>query len=224
MTHAYAEEYLSDAMDNLGEAFDYAVNACSLDIDEFMDLFIASGYSDDFGKGNPKYVSGLSGTELVIEIVGKSGKQMSFPEPQAEYDCSPEYWCGWILAYYQWVTGRSFKDIHDNISMLEVRKLYGALYEAVEEKFVDTVNTIIRRKNAPAKLQQQRKRCGYSQKELAEKSGVNLRTLQQYELKSKDISKASVQTVLALANVLGCRVEDLIEYSAGEADEIESPW
>ena len=73
MTHAYAEEYLSDAMDNLGEAFDYAVNACSLDIDEFMDLFIASGYSNSFGKGNPKYVSGLSGTELVMEIIGKSG-------------------------------------------------------------------------------------------------------------------------------------------------------
>lgn len=219
MTHAYAEVYLSDAMDNLGEAFDYAVNVCSLDIDEFMDLFIASGYSDSFGKGNPKYVSGLSGTELVMEIVGKTGKQMSFPEQQTEYDCSPEYWCGWILAYYQWVTGRSFKDIHDNISMLGIRKLYNTLHEAAEEKFVDTVNAIIRRKNAPSKLQQQRKRCGYSQKELAERSGVNLRTLQQYELKTKDISKASLQTVLALANVLGCRVEDLMEYTIGADNE-----
>lgn len=219
MTHAYAEEYLSDAMDNLGEAFDYAVNACSLGIDEFMDLFIASGYSDGFGKGNPKYVSGHSGTELVMEIIGKSGKLMSFPEPQTEYDCSPEFWCGWILAYYQWTTGRSFKDIHDNISMLEVRKLYGTLHEAAEEKFVDTANAIIRRKNAPSKLQQQRKQCGYSQKELAEKSGVNLRTLQQYELKTKDIRRASVQAVLALANVLGCRVEDLVEYSIGTASK-----
>lgn len=213
MTPAYAEEYLNDAMDNLGEAFDYAVNACSLGMDEFMELFVASGYSDSFGKGNPKYVTGLSGTELVMEVIGKSGKQMSFPEPQAEYDCSPEYWCGWILAYYQWATGRTFKDIHDNISMLEIRKLYSTLHEASEEKFVDIVNAIIQRENAPSKLQQQRKRCGYSQKELAERSGVNLRTLQQYELKTKDISKASVQTVLALANVLGCRAEDLMEYT-----------
>lgn len=213
MTHAYAEEYLNDAMDNLGEAFDYAVNACLLDIDEFMDLFIASGYSDSFGKGNPKYVSGLSGTELVMEIIKKSGKQMSFPEQQTEYDCSPEYWCGWILAYYQWMTSRSFKDIRNNLSMPEIRKLYGTLHEAAEEKFVDTVNAIIRKKGAPSKLQQQRKRCGYSQKELAERAGVNLRTLQQYELKTKDISKASVRTVLALANVLGCRAEDLLEHS-----------
>lgn len=154
-----------------------------------------------------------------MEIVEKSGKQMSFPEPQTEYDCSPEYWCGWILAYYQWETGCSFKDIHSNISMLKIRKLYGTLHEAGEEKFADTVNAIIKRRNAPSKLQQQRKRCGYSQKELAERSGVNLRTLQQYELKTKDISKASVQTVLALANVLGCRVEDLVEYSTEESKE-----
>lgn len=219
MTHAYAEEYLNDAMDNLGEAFDYAVNACLLDIDEFMDLFIASGYSDSFGKGNPKYVSGLSGTELVMEIIKKSGKQMSFPEQQTEYDCSPEYWCGWILAYYQWMTSRSFKDIRNNLSMPEIRKLYGTLHEAAEEKFVDTVNAIIRKKGAPSKLQQQRKRCGYSQKELAERAGVNLRTLQQYELKTKDISKASVRTVLALANVLGCRAEDLLEHSTKEDTE-----
>ena len=213
MTHAYAETYLNNAMDNLGEAFDYAVNACSLDIDEFMNLFIATGYGDEFGKGNPKYVSGLSGTELVMEVVGKSGRQMSFPDQQTEYGCSPEYWCGWILAYYQWTTGRSFKDIHNNISMLEVRKLYSTLHEAAEEKFVDTTNAIIRRKNVPSRLQQQRKRCGYSQKQLSEKSGVNLRTLQQYELKTKDIGKASVWTVMSLANVLGCRAEDLLEHS-----------
>ena len=213
MIRAYAEEYLNDAQENLGEAFDYAVNACKLGIDEFMDLFIAEGYADAFAKGNPKYLSGISGTELVMEVIEKSGKQMEFPEPQVEYDCSPEYWCGWILAYYQWATGRPFKDIYSYISMSEILKLYSPLHEASEDKFVDTVNAIIRDKNAPSKLQQQRKKCGYSQKELAEKSGVNLRTLQQYELKTKDIGKAAVQNIVALANVLGCQVEDLLEYS-----------
>ena len=216
MIRAYAEEYLNDAQENLGEAFDYAVNACKLGIDEFMDLFIVEGFADAFGKGNPKYLSGISGTELVMEVIEKSGKQMEFPEPQVEYDCSPEYWGGWILAYYQWATGRPFKDIYSYISMNEILKLYNPLHEASEDKFVDTVNAIIRDKNAPSKLQQQRKKCGYSQKELAEKSGVNLRTLQQYELKTKDIGKAAVQNIVALANVLGCQVEDLLEYSAEE--------
>lgn len=217
MIHAYAEQYLYDAQENLGEAFDYAVNACNLDIDEFVDLFVASGYADAFGKGNPKFVAGLSGTELVMEIIERSGMKMIYPEPQTEYDCSPEYWCGWILAYYQWSTGRTFKDIHANISMREVRRMYSPLHEAGEDKFVDSVNAIIREKSAPSKLQQQRKKCGYSQRELSEKSGVNLRTLQQYELKTKDINKASVQSIMALANVLGCRIEDLMEYSTEES-------
>ncbi len=100
--------------------------------------------------------------------------------------------------------------------MNEILKLYNPLHEASEDKFVDTVNAIIRNKNVPSKLQQQRKKCGYSQKELADKSGVNLRTLQQYELKTKDIGKAAVQNIVALANVLGCQVEDLLEYSADD--------
>lgn len=216
MIRAYGEEYLNDAQENLGEAFDYAVNACFLDIDDFMDLFIASGYADEFGKGNPRYVSGLSGTELAMSVIEKSGRQIVFPEAQVEYDCSPEYWCGWIIAYYQWSTGRPFRDIRENISMSEVRKLYSPLHEADERKFIDTANAIIRRKGSPSKLQMRRKQYGYSQRELAERSGVNLRTLQQYELKTKDINKASVQTVLAMANVLGCHVEDLMEYSAME--------
>lgn len=217
MIHAYAEDYVSDAMKNLGEAFDYAVNVCKHPPDTFMELFIASGYADKFGKGNPKVVSGLSGTELVIEVTAKSGKAIDFPDAQIEYDCSPEYWCGWILAYYQWYTSRSFRDIHANISIGEILKLYPTHHEAAEEKFVDTVNAIIRRKKNPTKLQAQRKKCGYSQRELSEKSGVNIRTLQQYELGTKDIGKASVQAIVSLANVLGCTVEDLLE-SAAETD------
>lgn len=198
-------------MKNLGEAFDYAVNACALTADGFMELFIASGYAEQFGKGNPKVVAGRSGTELVMEVIGKSGKIMDFPQAQIEYACSPEYWCGWVLAYYQWRTSRSFRDIRNNLSMQEIRKLYSTHHEAAEDKFVDTVNAIIKRKNNPTKLQAQRKRCGYSQRELAEKSGVNIRTLQQYELGTKDIGKASAQAVIALSHVLGCQAEDLLE-------------
>lgn len=218
MIHAYDEHYLNDAMENLGEAFDYAANACGIGLDDFMRLFVATGYADLFGKGNPKIISGLSGTELVMEVVQKTGKAFSFPEPQTEFDFSSEYWCGWILAYYQWETGRTFKDIQNNLPMTEIQKLYPTLHEASEEKFVDTVNAIIRRKSNPSKLQLQRKKCGYSQKELSEKAGVNLRTLQQYELKTKDICKASVKTILSLATALGCKPEDLIEYSTEDND------
>ena len=211
MMCAYDEEYLNDAMRNLGEASDYAVNACKLSLQKFFDLFVATGYASQFGNGVPKITSGLSGTELVHEIIIKAGIDRELPEAQTEYACSAEYWCGWIIAYYQWHTGRTFKEIFQNISAKEIEKLYPTLHEASEEKFVDVVNSIIERKATTTKLQELRKNIGYSQRELAEKSGVNLRTLQQYELKAKDINKAATTTLLALSKVLGCRIEDLLE-------------
>ena len=219
MIHAYDNQYLNDAMKCLGEAMDYAASSCQMDMDCFLGLFIGTGYAEQFAAGVPKYVSGLSGTELVMDVLTKSGTDTEFPPVQIEYDYSSRYWSGWILAYYQWYTGRSFKEIQKHISMQEIEKLYFTLHEASEEKFVDTVNRIIRRKNLPTRLQAQRKISGYSQRELAEKVGVNLRTLQQYEIRAKDINKAAGVTLLALAKAMGCRVEDLLEYDSSEREE-----
>ena len=211
MMNAYDEQYLEDAMRNLGEAADYAVNACKISLQKFFDLFIVTGFASQFGNGVPKVISGLSGTELVHEILMKAGIEQDLPGVQTEYDCSTEYWCGWIVAYYQWYTGRTFKDIFQNISAEEIEKLYSPLHEAHEDKFVDVVNSIIERKTTTSKLQELRKNIGYSQRELSEKSGVNLRTLQQYELKAKDINKAATTTLRSLAKTLGCKIEDLLE-------------
>lgn len=222
MIHAYDEQYLDDAMRCLGEAMDYAANGCGLDMDDFLQLFIGSGFAEQFGRGTPKIVSGTSGTELVLSVLERAGTKVKQADSQIEYDCSEEYWCGWILAYYQWYSGRPFKDIQKYISMRDVQKLYPTLHEASEKKFVDTINRMIRRQNPPTRLQAQRKICGYSQRVLAEKSGVNLRTLQQYELGAKNINKAAGGTLLALAKTLGCHVEDILEYDSQEITEAES--
>ena len=66
-------------------------------------------------------------------------------------------------------------------------------------------------KATASRLQILRKNCGLSQKSLSEKSGVNLRTLQQYEIRAKDLNKAAVETLLALATVIGCSITDLME-------------
>lgn len=211
MMYAYNQNYLDDAMRNLGEAFDYATNDCKMELDEFVDLFVASGLAQQFGSGVPKYVSGMSGTELVWEVIAQSGKMTELPESAISYDCSPEYWCGWALAYYQWYTKRSFKNIKQHISMNDILALYPTLHEAAEQKFVDTVNVIIHRNDATTQLQFLRRMLGYSQKELAEKSGVTLRMIQQYEQRAKDINKATGRNLVALAQTLGCRVEDLME-------------
>ncbi|MBP3215733.1 MAG: helix-turn-helix transcriptional regulator [Clostridium sp.] len=210
--YAYDEMYLDDAMDCLGEAVDYAANACSLPPDEFMELFIASGKAAEFGAGVPRVVSGRSGTELVMDILGEFWDDFEAPNPLEGPECSPEYWSGWILAYYQWKKGDSFESILKKLPMRDILQLYPVLHEASEEKFIDTADSIIRRKTVSARLQQLRRIGGYSQRLLSEKSGVNLRTLQQYEIGAKDINKASVTTILSLTRVLGCRPEDLLEY------------
>ena len=148
MTRAYDESYLDDAMRNLGEAFDYAVDKLKLSLDEFSVLFIESGLARQFGHGSPKYVAGMSGTELAMEVLTKTKKQTDFPESVIDYEPSSDYWCGWILAFYQWYTGRSFEEIRHFISMSEIEKLYPTLHEASEEKFVDTAESIIKRKTS----------------------------------------------------------------------------
>lgn len=211
MIKDYEYNCLETVMKNLGEAFDYASNTCNIDMDVFMDMFITSGYDKMFEDGNPKVISGISGTELVLNVFDKIGYMKDTPKPQCNFDYSPEYWCGWILAYYQWQTGLTFKYIHSQISMREILMLYPTLHEANEKKFVDIINEKIKNKIGTTRLQQMRKNIGFSQKELAEKSGINLRTLQQYELGTKDINKASAMSVYALAKALNCEVKDLLE-------------
>lgn len=211
MKPAYNEIYLDDAMENMGEMIDYAVNVCQMDIEEFWKLFLSSGLAEEFGKGSPKAVSGTSGTEMVYQVFDKAGmSDMEFPV-QIEYARSREYWSGWILAYYQWLTGKSFKDIYKGLSMEELQRLYPTLHEASEEKFVEVANRIIAANTQSTKLQELRKNSGYSQSELAERSGVNKRMIQQYEIGAKDINKAAGTTLLAMSRVLGCEVEDLLE-------------
>lgn len=47
-------------------------------------------------------------------------------------------------------------------------------------------------------------------RQLAEESGVSLRSIQMYEQRIKDINKGQAQTLHSLARVLGCRIEDFV--------------
>lgn len=70
------------------------------------------------------------------------------------------------------------------------------------------------------RLQYVRRAVDMSQSELSKKSGIPLRTLQSFEIGARDIDKASVVTVLKLAQALGCKIEDIIEYgNEGWEDE-----
>lgn len=55
-----------------------------------------------------------------------------------------------------------------------------------------------------------RKKRGLTQRELARQSGVNLRSLQDYEQGHKQLSSAGGDVLLRLSMVLACSVEDLL--------------
>ena len=85
MIHAYDEQYLSDAMRNLGEAFDFARNVCRIDLDTFLTMMISTGVAALFEQGTPKYVSGMSGVELALGVMRRSGLEPGHIPVQVEY-------------------------------------------------------------------------------------------------------------------------------------------
>ena len=213
MISAYSELYLDDAMNNLGDMVEYAVCDLGFDPDEFFGWFISSGISSKFEKGNPKYIAGMSGFELAEAVLSNTNVSYQRCEPSYLDFKGREYWAGWILAYYQWKTGRRFEDIvKDGLTLSTIFSMY-ILHEADESKFVNVADQIIAEKMArrKTKLHQIRKSRGFTQQELSEASGVSLRMIQLYEQRQNDINKAQVTVVINLARALGCDVEDLVE-------------
>ena len=211
MTHAYQEIYLSKAQSVIGDAFDYAVNTCAILGTDFVKLFIASSVSKRMENGEPAYLAGKSGIEIVREIVAETKGQELQIEPQEHFGRSKEYWIGWAVAYYQWYSGRKYSDIFKVFSFEDLQKMYYTLHEADITKFVDIVDSKIKEYFFETNLKRIRTAYGFTQAELAERSGVSLRSIQMYEQRNKNINKASADSMYSLAKALGCTMEDLIE-------------
>lgn len=211
MTHAYQEIYLSKAQSVLGDAFDYAVNSCGLSGEDFVKMFIASPLSRKIENGEPAYLAGKSGIEIVMEIISDTTGKELVAEQKESIGRSKEYWIGWAVAYYQWYSARKFGDIFKALTYEDLQNMYYSLHEADITKFVDIVDARIKEFFPDTNLRRIRKAYGCTQAELAKRSGVTLRSIQMYEQRNKDINKASVETIYRLAKVLGCTIEDLIE-------------
>lgn len=61
-----------------------------------------------------------------------------------------------------------------------------------------------------SRLKYMRENKGLTQQELADNSGVSLRSIQMFEQGNRDINKAQVVTVLQLAEALECDVYEII--------------
>lgn len=211
MTHAYREIYLSNAQSALGDAFDYAINTCGISGKDFVKLFIISSVSKRMENGEPSVLAGKSGIEIAAEVVSESmGKKLDIV-PEEHFGRSEEYWIGWVVAYYQWYSSRRYSDIFKVLTYEDLQKMYYTLHEADITKFVEIADERIKEFFADTNLKRIRMSYGCTQAELAERSGVSLRSIQMYEQRNKDINKASAETVYRISKVLGCTMEDLIE-------------
>lgn len=210
MTHAYDEILLDEAMETLGGAVEYATLFCDVKGQEFLDLFVASNIAEEFGRGNIKFISGMSGIELATYILEKCGKKASDITELPYIDYPPEYWIGWILAYYQWYTGKSFSIICKKLPYEILYNLYGVLHEADPSKAVDVFNRMMN-ENSETNLARLRKAKGLSQSQLANTAEISIRSVQLYEQRQTDINKAQYNHLKSLANILGCSIDDLLE-------------
>ena len=209
---AYPESYLNDAMRNMGEMTEYAVEACGMDTDRLFRMFCISGFAREWERGNPRYIAGLSGTELCQRVLEKSGlAEDEWAEPLIRYETGAYYWSGWILAYLQWKTGDTFSKILHIMDGREILRLYSAMHTVSEERTVDLYLETVKKASAITRLQAYRRLMGLSQSQLAARADINVRTLQQYETRAKDLKKASSDKVMRLAQVLCCTPEMLLE-------------
>lgn len=211
MIRAYHKVYLEKARVNLGRMLDFATYDLGYDPCTFFDLFMNSGLAERFGKGEFTLTVGMSGVELAYRVLEQTKHQVAFPSPRYTADRSPEYWAGWALAYYQWETAMTFEEILEYIPLDDIIRMYSPYHEMDIRHFCDRMNELYRAANPETKLKQIRQRSGLSQSELAELSGIPVRTIQQYEQRQKSINKAQAEYLIILARALNCSAEDLIE-------------
>ena len=211
MIRAYPESYLNKAQALLGDAFDYAINVLEMDGSAFGKMFIGSTISKRLELGEPAYLQGKSGIDMVVDVLEETTGTAPQIMPQDRMERSAAYWIGWAIAYYQWYSDRKYSEILSAVPFETLLRLYPTLHEADISKFVEIVEKRVREHFPETNLKRIRQIYGCTQAELAARSGVGLRSIQMYEQRNKDINKASAEAVYRLAKVLGCSVEDLIE-------------
>lgn len=212
---AYSELYLPDAQHNLATLLDWSCNHQNLPLTTAYSLFANSSIGRRFGSGDPAIVAGRSGVELAFELLIDQGLiAPDYSISQTTLDCfarSPEYWVGWVTAYFQWSEGLTFSQLNDLVNINDVAQLYHPYHEMDIRQTCDAIAALALKNRGETNLKRIRVAAGLSQRDLSRMSGVSLRTIQHYEQRQKCINKASMETVLQLCACLCCDPRDLME-------------
>ena len=108
-------------------------------------------------------------------------------------------------------SGVESERIRPNYTASRSEEFYQPYHEMDIRQFVDKVNAMYKAAKPETNLKLQRQKAGLSQCDLADLSGIPVRTIQQYEQRQKSINKAQAEYLVVLAKVLCCEVGDLME-------------
>ena len=211
MIHAYDENYLSKAQIALAQMLRYAVEDMKYEPDPFFEMFLSTGIAKAFENGDARYTVGMSGIELADRVLFSATGKHCTVSPVWSMEKSPVYWCGWALAYYQWHSAHTFRDIYSFIKPSEITAMYNPFHEMDIMQLVDALNQRIPAVDTTTNLARLRRLTGMSQRALAYAAGLSPRMIQHYEQRLKDINKAQGCTLEKLSLVLHCNVTDLLE-------------
>ena len=211
MIHAYSELYLECARSVMAHMFGYAVHGLGYNMKDFFEIFLVSPICEKIERGDAFTIAGKSGVELAIEVAQLNECPVEPEEVFLLMQRTPEFWLGWALAYYQWYRGCRFSELVRWISVQDMLQMYDKYHEMDIMAFVERMDEISHEARMETRLKKYRSLMGLSQRELAERVDIPVRTIQQYEQRQKNINKAQGEYLIQLSKVLHCSAEDLLE-------------
>merc|ERR1711879_440259 len=148
-------------------------------------------------------------SDFLSKIIYSNKKVSTTSKNYVVNSLSKDYWTGWITAYLQWDTGRTFKDIVKQFAVSSIRESYFPYHEMEDSRFVEDVTS--RYFKDESNLKRIRKRNKMTQKELADKAEVSIRTIQMIEQKHNSINHIKSISLFNLSRELNCSMEELLE-------------
>lgn len=211
MTHAYDENLINKSRLTMARMLDTAVNSYGYDLVTFYAMFLGTDISERFGRGDSSVVAGRSGNELAYYVIKENVNSVEMKQQPEYLGRTAEFWTGWAMAYYQWDCGDSFSKIEKYAPIEKVYGMYHLYHEMDISEFLIEMYSLRKEYFKISALKRLRTYAKISQQELAEMTGVPLRTIQQYEQHQKDIKHARVDAVISLSRALHCNIEDILD-------------
>lgn len=211
MTPAFDRTLFEKAQSNMAFLLDVGVHAYEIPLKTLYQAFFTSGMAERMEYGDVKTIAGSSGTELAYELALYLSPATRQIRDYYIHDRSAEYWLGWSLSYYQWIRNISYKQINAFGPIEELYALYPTYHEMDILQFVDVLDEKKMTFSEETPLKRLRQYAMLSQRELADRTGIPVRTIQQYEQRQKNINHARADYVISLSKTLSCNPEDLLE-------------